>query len=83
MKDAGCDELLTLNMFIFYCKGAGSKGIPMSKRQHRGRESEVLESSNRWMEEIGFMLWQPYFIKKKTPSILQKQHGLSPKPFLT
>jgi len=64
IKDAGCDELLTLNMFIFYGKGARSRGIPLSKQQHRGHESEVLESGNRWMEEIGFMLWQPYFIKK-------------------
>jgi len=73
-----------LNMFILYGRGAGSKGIPMSKQQHRGHESEVLESGNRWREEIGFMLWQAYFIKKKiTPSILQKKHGLSPKPFLT
>ena len=64
-KDAGCDKLLTLNMFILYGRGAGGKGIPMSKQQHRGHESEVLESGNRWMEETGFMLWQPYFIKKK------------------
>jgi hypothetical protein len=34
----------------------------MSKQQHKEHESEVLESGNRW---IGFMLWQPYFIKKK------------------
>jgi len=61
-KDAGCDELLTLNIFIFYCKGAGSKGIPMSKQQHKVHESEVLESGNRWMEETGFTFWQPHFI---------------------
>jgi hypothetical protein len=47
INDAGCDELLTLNIFIFYRKGAGSKGIPMSK-QHRGHESEILESGNGW-----------------------------------
>jgi hypothetical protein len=57
IKDAGCDELLTLNMFILNGKVAGSKGIPMSKQQHRGHKSEVLESGKRWMEEIGFMLW--------------------------
>jgi hypothetical protein len=34
IKDAGCDELLLSNMFIFYGEGAGSKGIPMSKQQH-------------------------------------------------
>jgi hypothetical protein len=65
IEDAGCDELLVLNMFIFYGKDAGSKDIPMSKQQHRGHENEVLDSGNRWMEETGgFMLWQPYFIKK-------------------
>jgi hypothetical protein len=51
IEDAGCDELLILNMFIFYGKGAGSKGIPMSKQQHRGHESEVLDSGNRWLED--------------------------------
>jgi hypothetical protein len=55
----------------------------MSKQQHGGHESEVLESGNRWIEEISFTLWQPYFIKKITPSILQKKHCLSTKPFLT
>jgi len=63
-----------LNTFILYGRGAGSKGIPMSKQQQREHESEVLESGNRWMKETGFMLWQPYFIKKITPRILQKEH---------
>jgi hypothetical protein len=40
-------------MFILYGRGAGSKGIQMSKQQHKEHESEVLESGNRW---IGFML---------------------------
>ena len=63
-KDSGCDELLMLNMFIFYGKDAESKGIPRSKQQHMGHECEVPDSGNRWMEETGFMVWQPYFIQK-------------------
>jgi hypothetical protein len=35
IKDVGCDELLRLNMFIFYGTGAVSKGIPISKQQHK------------------------------------------------
>jgi hypothetical protein len=37
-----------LNMFILYGRGAGSEGIRMSKQQHTGHESEVLESGNGW-----------------------------------
>jgi hypothetical protein len=68
-------------MFILHGRGAGSKGIPMSKQQHRGHESEVLESGDRQMEETGFMLWQPYFIKKQLLAFCRK--SMSPKPFLT
>jgi hypothetical protein len=34
-----CDELLMLNIFMLYGKGAKTKAIPMSKHQHREHES--------------------------------------------
>lgn len=67
-KDGGCDELLMLNMFIFYGKDAESKGIPRSKQQHRGHKSEVPDSGNRWMKRLVSCFDSPTSHKKKNNS---------------